>query len=140
MAEVHGVQTVVNAIKHIAHKHLETPNAVKGESVIVGYSAGYALWVHESVDMVLKGKPRGKGRGNFWDPQGKAQAKYLETPARQLNNSGELGNIVSRVMKSGRGNLQTALYMAGLRLLRESQKLVPVDSGHLKSSGFVLKE
>jgi len=52
--------------------------------VRVGYTAFYALYVHEAVAMKLKGLPRGKGRGFFWDPQGKAQAKFLEEPARTL--------------------------------------------------------
>lgn len=48
----------------------------------VGYTAFYALFVHELVEMKLKGQPRPGGRGHFWDPQGKAQAKFLETPMR----------------------------------------------------------
>lgn len=48
----------------------------------VGYTAFYALFVHELVEMKLKGQPRPGGRGRFWDPQGKAQAKFLETPMR----------------------------------------------------------
>ncbi len=59
-------------------------------SVTVGYTALYALFVHELVKMKLKGKPRpkrekgGKTRGFYWDPQGRAQAKFLEAPARRL--------------------------------------------------------
>jgi hypothetical protein len=49
----------------------------------VGYSASYALYVHEAVGMVLKGQPRPGGRGRYWDPQGRAQAKFLEEPARR---------------------------------------------------------
>ena len=61
-----------------------------GTSVRVGYTAGYALFVHELVGMKLKGKPRpkrqdtGGDRGLYWDPQGRAQAKFLEEPARRL--------------------------------------------------------
>lgn len=55
------------------------------ETVVrVGYTAFYALFVHEMVQMKLKGKPRPGGRGLFWDPQGQAQAKFLERPAREL--------------------------------------------------------
>lgn len=52
--------------------------------VRVGYTAFYALFVHELVQMKLKGKPRPGGRGFFWDPQGQAQAKFLEEPSRRL--------------------------------------------------------
>ena len=54
--------------------------------VIVGYTAAYALYVHESVGMVLKGQRRtGFGaKGKYWDPQSRAQAKFLEEPARRL--------------------------------------------------------
>lgn len=52
--------------------------------VSVGYTAFYALWVHESVGMVLKGQPRRSGIGEYWDPRGVGQAKFLEEPARRL--------------------------------------------------------
>jgi len=60
-------------------------------SVTVGYTASYAFFVHELVKMKLKGVPRprrlgGLGTGGkkslYWDPQGRAQAKFLEEPAR----------------------------------------------------------
>lgn len=51
--------------------------------VNVGYTALYALWVHESIGMVLKGLPRRSGKGKYWDPQGRAQAKFLEEPSRR---------------------------------------------------------
>lgn len=54
-------------------------------TVQVGYTAAYASFVHEAVGMVLKGQPRPSGRGRFWDPQGIAQAKFLEEPARRLS-------------------------------------------------------
>lgn len=68
--------------------------------VTVGYTASYALYVHEKVGMVLKGQARtgfywsesakGAGKlgqhrkGKYWDPQGRATAKFLEEPARRL--------------------------------------------------------
>ncbi len=65
---------------------------VKGEGYTtvmrVGYTANYALYVHELVEMKLQGQLRpareGKYRGHYWDPQGRAQAKFLEEPARRL--------------------------------------------------------
>lgn len=58
-----------------------------GTSVDVGYTASYALYVHEKVGMVLRGQPRRPSPphiGKYWDPQGQGQAKFLEAPARRL--------------------------------------------------------
>lgn len=55
--------------------------------VTVGYTAAYALFVHEKVGMVLKGQPRRPSPphiGRYWDPQGVGQAKFLEEPVRRL--------------------------------------------------------
>lgn len=52
--------------------------------VNMGYTAAYALYVHEAVGMVLKGQPRTPNpphKGSYWDPQGRAQAKFLQEPA-----------------------------------------------------------
>lgn len=51
--------------------------------VNVGYTAAYAMYVHENVEMKLKGQPRRPpAKGNYWDPPGRGQAKFLEAPAR----------------------------------------------------------
>jgi len=53
--------------------------------VTVGYTAPYAIYVHENVEMKLKGQPRRPpSKGRYWDPQGRAQAKFLEEPMRTL--------------------------------------------------------
>lgn len=55
--------------------------------VNVGYTADYALFVHERVEMKWKGLPRLPNpphKGHYWDPQGRGQAKFLEEPARRL--------------------------------------------------------
>ena len=52
--------------------------------VYVGYTASYAAHVHECVEMKLWGQPRPSKRGRYWDPLGKAHAKFLEIPARTL--------------------------------------------------------
>ncbi|VEB97273.1 Uncharacterised protein [Cedecea lapagei] len=41
----------------------------------VGYSANYAVYVHEASGK-LKGRPRANGSGNHWDPSG--EPKFLE--------------------------------------------------------------
>ena len=71
-------------------------------NVLVGYTADYALFVHEAVGMKLKGQPRARGtrpggkgwRGRYWDPQGRAQPKFLEGPAYELR--GTMFGIIQR--------------------------------------------
>lgn len=113
--------------------------------VIVGYTANYALWVHESPG-TLKGKPRGakkgskrgKYRGHYWDPQGRAQPKFLEAPFRLMKD--RLYAVIFQTTKRlgiAKGNgLDIGLMNAGLLLQRTSQLLVPVDLGNLKGSAF----
>ncbi len=63
--------------------------------VEVGYTASYALYVHEQVAMKLQGiarRPSPPRIGKHWDPQGRAQAKFLEDPARQMHQ--QIINIV----------------------------------------------
>lgn len=56
--------------------------------VIVGYTAAYAIYVHENVEMKWKGRPRqAPHKGRYWDPQGRGQSKFLEEPARRLANT-----------------------------------------------------
>lgn len=46
-------------------------------AVEVGYSAAYAVWVHENLEQKLKGEPRPSGLGKYWGPNG--QPKFLQT-------------------------------------------------------------
>lgn len=46
------------------------------QTVVVGYSSAYAIFVHENLEMKLKGKPRPSGLGVYWGPKG--EAKFLE--------------------------------------------------------------
>ena len=157
MASIIGLDRVNRRIRELSKQHLSSPNEAKGESVIVGYTANYALHIHENIEMFWQGMPRDprkwpgikhqknprpreiNPKGLYWDPQGKGQAKFLEQPARELNNAGTLGMIVFNAMKRG-ATLQQALFLAGGRIQRESMKLVPVDTGNLKASAFTRKE
>lgn len=65
--------------------------------VTVGYTAHYALIVHENVAMAGKGKPRPSGLGNYWDPAGRGQAKFLEEPARTM--ASDLRKIILKAAK-----------------------------------------
>ena len=75
----------------------------RGTRVDVGFTASYALFVHENTDMKLKGMPRGEAepgkgyRGHYWDPQPQAGPKFLENPARELE-----GSIISDLRRSVR--------------------------------------
>ena len=128
-----GIKSFFGKLKRLA----DTARKEAAPKVIVGYTAAYAIYVHENLEMKLKGKPRPKKRGKYWDPQGRAQAKFLEQPANELQP--ELGRIIETAMRNG-ATMPQALLMAGLRLQRESQQLVPVDTGNLKASAFTRKE
>lgn len=41
----------------------------------VGYSAAYAIYVHENMEQKLAGQPRPSGLGTYWNPGG---PKFLE--------------------------------------------------------------
>lgn len=88
---------------------------------MVGYTQSYALRVHEMVDV----------------PHRVGQAKYLEAPFRRHVKT--LVRIVKTAWNAGR-TLGQSLMLAGLRLQRESQLLVPVDTGALRASAFTRME
>lgn len=119
MAKIEGVNDLLRELRERKRLAKEASNA----SVIVGYTQAYAIYVHE--DMTAR------------HPVG--QAKYLEQPARELSNSGTLSGIIARVYRQT-GRLIDGLLFAGLRLQRDSQKLVPIDTGALKGSAFTRKE
>jgi hypothetical protein len=85
---------------------------------VVGYAAPYALRVHEDLEA--------------HHPNG--QAKFLEQPARQYRR--EMADAVRADLAAGK-TLSQAQRSACRVLLRESRKLVPVDTGLLKRSGYV---
>lgn len=149
MAQIQGLVKVVETLKNLAAKSRKDHNV----SVIVGYTAAYALYLHERVAMKWRGFPRdrsirlgkdkvaytgytpNKKHGLFWGPTG--QAKFLEQPAREL--SPILGKIVAKAMLEKKTMAQ-GLLLAGLRLQRESQKKVPIDTGNLRASAFTRME
>lgn len=128
-------------------------------AAIVGFTAAYALAVHEDVEMKLKGfsrdprvrriemggdpakaRPRPRKRepkGRFWDPQGKGQAKFLEQPAREMQQ------LLAQEIMAGMAakmTLAKSLMRAALLLQRAAQLLVPVDTSNLKNSAFTRLE
>jgi hypothetical protein len=87
-------------------------------TVDVGYSARYARVVHEDLEAR---HPRG------------GQAKFLEAPARRLR--GVMAAVIRQALL-GRRSLEAATLRAANLLLFESKKLCPVDTGHLRQSGY----
>lgn len=64
--------------------------------VEVGFTADYALWVHEAIEK-HQGMPRRSGLGVLWGPHG--EPKYLENAAR---------NKTEEVISQIRGRVTTA--------------------------------
>lgn len=119
MAKVENVGKLLAELRRMAARALNEDEP----TVAVGYEAAYALRVHEDLEA--------------YHPNG--QAKYLEQPARELSGSGELAAIVRAAKKRG-ATTEQALLLAGLRLQRDSQELVPVDTGNLRASAFTRVE
>ena len=118
--EVQGLTSLMAKLKAKDRAAATDTKAV----VVVGYTQAYALYVHENLEAKHK--------------EGK-QAKFLEAPARQLSSSGELGRIVAEAKKAGK-TLAQGLLLAGLRIQRESQRIVPIDTGALRASAFTKQE
>ena len=112
MTSITGMKKVLSALKKLEKQSM----ALDDSSVEVGYfGVNYALYVHENK---TANHPVG-------------EAKFLEGPARTHRK--ELGRVALE-MYDRTGDLGKSLYAAGLRLQRESQKLVPVETGNLKGS------
>lgn len=92
------------------------------DGVVVGYTQNYAVYVHEDLNAKHK-----KGR----------TAKYLEKAVAMV--APLAGDIVAEATKAGRTVAQGML-LIGLRIQRESMKLVPIDTGALRASAFTARE
>lgn len=90
----------------------------KSAELEVGYSAPYAIYVHEDMEVVhLTG-----------------QAKFLSGPFRRYRAA--MGRLVVAEMRKKKG-LAFALEKAGRYLIELSRPLVPVDTGFLRDSAYV---
>jgi hypothetical protein len=98
---------------------------------VVGYGSPVALYVHENREQKLKGLPRPSGIGAYWGPRGRPG--FLLDVAREMR--GELRDFLVAQMKRGI-KLRTALGWAAIRLMKESQRNVPVEYGDLRDSAF----
>lgn len=108
----------IKVLQALARKHEEARRQGKAR-VKVGYTASYAVHVHEDLMMFHRN----------------GQAKFLEQPLREMTTDGTLRRVVRKTMKAT-GDLVQSLLMAGLLLQRASQQLVPVRTGNLRASAF----
>lgn len=154
MAKSNGVIENLTALTDKLRKRAAQARQDGEASVSVGYTAQYALWVHERRAMKWRGFPRdrsvrkdkegiartghgsAKGKhGLFWGPAGRAG--FLLDVAREMQQ--ELARIVGTAMQRG-VRMAQSLLLAGLRLQRESQRNVPVEYGNLRASAFTRLE
>lgn len=91
---------------------------IKRSEVTVGFSAEYAVYVHEML--------------HLFHPVG--QAKFLEDAMK--TEAPALREIIRSALRSGK-TLGEAQLLAGQHLLARAKELCPVDTGHLRDSGFV---
>lgn len=133
MAKVEGIKELTAKLRDRAAKASRDANV----SVLVGFSAAHAIFVHEMIPKTLgQNVPRKSGLGVYWGPS-QHGPKFLEAPARELGP--ELGKVVRAVVKKN-GTVATGLVAAGMRLQAESQRRVPVEYGALRASAFTKLE
>lgn len=78
--------------------------------ISIGFSAEYAIFVHENMQQKLKGKPRPSGKGVYWGPRGRP--KFLQIAVREMQSqiipmyraehnrsSGAVNQAVSKLFK-----------------------------------------
>lgn len=129
VTQVHGLsQLQVQLTKYANKARRETKR-----KVLVGFSAPYAAYVHENVEMVLRGLPRPSGRGVYWGPHG--QAKFLEEPARTLR--AQIAARIAQVTKSTH-SVTRGMYSGGVLLRDAAKARVPVEYGELRDSAYVV--
>ena len=112
-----GIDKVNAELKKIASRS----NQKDMGNVIVGYTQYYAVYVHERQAKHKEGK----------------QWKYLEAPLRRL--APEIPKIVATIYMYS-NSLIKGLLVAGLRIQRESQEIVPIDTSALKASAYTARE
>lgn len=107
-------------------------------TVLVGFTAAYALFVHENMNPTTLGKgiARPSGLGYYWGPSFFGP-KFLETPARLF--ASDIVRIITDNFAKGIP-LLTCLFLGGLRLQREAMLRVPVEYGNLRASAFTRED
>lgn len=117
MPSITNIERLKNKLSRLENKHRKDGTL----SVVVGYTANYGVHVHERPARHAPGK----------------QSKFLEQPAREL--SSQMGGLMAKSLSSGVPMLKS-LYLIGMRLQRDSQRIVPIDTGNLRGSAFTARE
>lgn len=138
MSDVKGIDKVLDRLNK-SRQRIDTDGPIH---VLVGYTAEYALFVHENKNPKTLGKgiPRRSKLGFYWGPAAPNKMflpKFLEGPARLFKD--EIIAVVANAFAKGVPLLQ-ALLMGGMRLQRESMLVVPVEYGHLRASAFTRED
>lgn len=113
--QIQGMKSLQNKIA----VRIDKSRTTYRQRLFVGFAAPYCIYVHERTD-IPHAPP--------------TQAKFLEQPARQFRN--QMGGVIRFALQRGKTYAE-ALHDAGWFLLKKAWPLVPVDTGWLKSSGFV---
>ena len=116
MANIKNLEKLMAKLERLRSESLRPSRAV-----VTGYSQGYAIFVHENLEAHHE----------------VGQAKFLEEPARDLQRV--MAQQIKDSVKAGLP-LEAAMLKAMLYLQRESQQLVPVDTGALRASAFTCFE
>lgn len=137
MAEIKNMRSLLRKFEKLERESRRKNNG----NVNVGYAASYAVAVHENLEAAHGEAFNVKHRGEkgFTSRGPGQQAKYLEQPFREMNNSGETHRNIVAAIKGGASLIQ-ALLLAGLQIQRKSQRIVPIDTGNLRGSAFTEKE
>lgn len=152
----------------------EVQRAGRNPAVSIGYSAPYALAVHERVPIVqgvptpvpkdrvragvpdIWSRPRWRAypnmpaviKGAWWDPVNKGRPHFLVMPLRvgrkkwvkMIIEDYTRGFSSKGTHQAAAGKFIDALYKAGKAILERSKQYVPVHTGKLISTGYVIRE
>jgi hypothetical protein len=64
----------------------------------VGYTAHYAVYVHENLEMKWRGKPRASGIGVYWGPRG--ESKFLEKAFSEEVEKTKMSTVMKTHLKN----------------------------------------
>lgn len=121
--EITGFKTLLKMFDHITEQYYKVK-----DTAVVGYSAPYAVYVHEGI--AWQGSEARKYTTEGTGP------KYLEKPARDSGVQKRIALATFQALSNG-NTLQVALTFGGKVLLEASQKICPMETGTLRESGYV---
>lgn len=107
---VEGFQRVISKLKKLS----DLAALAKGKSVVVGYAAPYAVYVHENLEAIHTN----------------GQAQFLSRAMKELGSE-----VARRAIKNG-ASVIDALELQGMAIQALSQTYCPVLTGNLRGSAF----